>query len=177
MTLDDLLVPDHPKNDIALPEPYDLGTDDDTIDYERPLSRERRQTFFRLLTMGTPRPRASLDKFYAQIERSRPSVPYDDDDEDAADLSVGDVFQRLAAPAAVEPDSDDAPTQGSGTPLDGLFDKPSSRIPITKDSFGPLQRSQGQSFSRLSRFGYNAPIADPFGDVMRNELRKLVRAS
>lgn len=196
MTLDDLLQPDVEKNDIVMPEPYDLGADENTVDYEEPSSGYTRELFGQLLRFSRPRTRSSLDRLYTQIERQRGHIPYDDDEGDETDMAVGDVFARLASGPTAE--RDDAPEPGGVVPdgefgpaadrrpnvggaqgaLDALFANPKyAPIPITKDTYGPAQRAFKGGFSRLARFGWNAPITDAYGDVMRSELRKLVRTS
>lgn len=190
MTLDDLLQPDVAANDILMPEAYDLGADEDTVGYEEPSDGYTRELFGRLLRFDKPRTRSALDRFYSQIERQRGHIPFDDDPNDPTDFAVGDVFARLArAPSA---EGGEAYTPGGAAPvggeqqnaggakgaLDALFANPKyAPIPITKDTYGPAKRAFNGGFTRLSRFGWNTPITDAYGDVMRSELRKLVRTS
>ena len=61
--------------------------------------------------------------------------------------------------------------------LAALFEEDADGIRITRDTFGPLLRQVRPGFKALGQFGYNEPITDPYGDLMRNALRRLVRTS
>lgn len=49
-------------------------------------------------------------------------------------------------------------------------------VPANQQTFGPLQRELQPGFDQLARTGYSEPVADPTGDLLRNSLRRIVRA-
>lgn len=194
MKLDDLLLPEAEKYDVPLDEPYDLGNDDDLLGAISRSSADRRALFRQLLKTERPRSRRAVEGMYSRIERQYGHIPYEDGLADDGSV-VANTFARLVAgPDLMESavpqtartfgrTNDNGPpaprvSEGSRTALDKLFENPKfAPIPITKDTYGPLARSARPGFPALSKFGWNAPITDPFGDVMRNALRRLVRAA
>lgn len=178
MTLDELLAPKQDKFDIALPPAIDLANDETTVDYEDTISDARRGLFFNLLRPEKPRTKYALDRLYTRIERDIGYIPADEPARGPGDIKIRDVFQQYTSDGVSTGEAGDTVSPG-GTGLDKLFERTDRQpaIPITRETYGPLQRDVRMSFDRLSRFGWDSPVTDPYGNLMRTELRKLVRTS
>lgn len=171
-----LISPDDPATDIDAAEPRDLMADA----FLRGLL-DRFNTpstaFADLLSDRRPRQKRSLDRLYADIERRRGYIPHPGTEDDGEPAGVTrSYFEQLVAGGSEVVDDEDE----SATPrLAALFEEDDGPqpIPISRETFGPLLRQVRPGFRALGKFGYNEPITDPYGDLMRNALRRLVRTS
>lgn len=160
-----------PKTDIPRTEPHDLFADEflSELMSER---RARTSTPFPRLYGGPARGR-EVTRQYASSERrrrrARPAVEQDSPEGDETD-----AFARLLTDS---PDQQPLPDMFGTGKMSQLFEPIEPIVPISKASYGPLKRATRQSIGGISRTGYNEPITDPYGDLMRNALRRLVRAS
>jgi hypothetical protein len=152
------LYTDDPKQDRPRRQAKDLALDAMLYEMRKRHERYRNDAFLDMVgakhTSPPPHSPPTIDLFDFDVQ----------EEEDRWD--AGAAFERyLVDDFGTEPTTFEASLGGTL----GVF-------PIKPETYNPVLEGLPPNYATLAKFGYSEPVTDPYGNLMREALRKLVRS-
>lgn len=156
------LFTDNPQLDAPRQQAKDLALDAVLYEMRKRHEARRHEMFFDMIGARHTSPPAggSFD-----FDFDGASEPDADGDERFPEQEVGGAFERYLTEEFGETD-----------PMQSVLGGEPGVFPIKPETYNPLLEQLPPNYATLAKFGYSESTTDPYGNLMREALRKLVRS-